>query len=122
MSYARSFAALLSVVLTCAASAQTPSKSVRIGMLCPVRCAGPGYTAFDDELRKLGWVEGSNLTVERKATEGRYERGPELAAELVRSKPDVITAAGAPMARAAKDATSEIPIRFQNGSSPAPTR
>ena len=77
-------------------------------MLCPVRCAGPGYTAFDDELRKLGWIEGSNLTIERRALEGRYER----AAELVRSRPDLIVGPGAPIARALKEATSEIPIAF----------
>jgi putative tryptophan/tyrosine transport system substrate-binding protein len=98
--------------LTCAAAAQTPGKSARIGMLCPVRCAGIGYTAFDDELRKLGWFEGRNLTVERRASEGRYERLPELAAELVRSRPDLIVAASVQPARAAKDATSEIPIVF----------
>ncbi len=100
------------LLLTCAAAAQTPAKTARIGMLCPVRCAGPGYTAFDDELRKLGWIEGSNLTVERKALEGRYERVSELAAEIVRSRPDLIVGPSAPVARALKEATSEIPIAF----------
>ena len=99
-------------LLTSAVVAQTPTKTARIGMLCPVRCAGAGYTAFDDELRKLGWVEGSNLTVERRGSEGRYERLPDLAAELVRSRPDLIVAATSPPARAAKDVTSEIPIVF----------
>ena len=46
-------------LLSWAAAAQT-SSTARVGMLCPVRCVGPGYDAFDDELRKLGWVEGSN--------------------------------------------------------------
>jgi putative ABC transport system substrate-binding protein len=86
--------------------------TARIGMLCPVRCAGPGYAAFEDELRKLGWVEGHNLTIERRALEGRYERVSEFAAEAVRSRPDVIVGPGAPIARALKDATSEIPIAF----------
>ena len=99
-------------LLTSAVVAQTPTKTARIGMLCPVRCAGAGYTAFDDELRKLGWVEGSNLTVERRGSEGRYERLPDLAAELVRSRPDLIVAATSQPARAAKDVTSEIPIVF----------
>jgi putative ABC transport system substrate-binding protein len=106
------FAALVFVLFTLSVAAQTPTRSARIGMLCPVRCAGPGYTAFDDELRKLGWVEGHNLTVERRALEGRYERGAELAAEIVRLKPDLIVGPGAPIARALKNATSEIPIAF----------
>lgn len=99
-------------LLTAAVAAQVPAEAVRIGMLCPVRCAGPGYTAFEDELRKLGWIEGRNLTVERKAAEGHYERLPELAAELVRSKPDLIVAATSQPARAAADATADIPIVF----------
>jgi putative ABC transport system substrate-binding protein len=94
------------------AAAQTPTKTARIGMLCPVQCAGPGYDAFDDELRKLGWVEGRNLIVERREGEGRSERLPGLAAELVRSRPDLIVAASTQQARAAKDATSSIPIVF----------
>lgn len=56
----------------------------------------------------LGWIEGSNLTVERKALEGRYER----AAEIVRLRPDMIVGQGAPIARALKEATSDIPIAF----------
>src|SRR5918998_4879799 len=90
---------VLLMLLTCAATAQTHTKTARIGILCPVRCVGPGYTAFDDELRKLGWIEGRNFAVERKASEGRYERLPELAAELVRSKPDLIVAATTQPAR-----------------------
>jgi putative ABC transport system substrate-binding protein len=81
-------------------------------MLCPVQCAGPGYDAFEDELRKLGWVEGRNLIVERRGGEGRSERLPGLAAELVRSEPDLIVAASTQPARAAKDVTSSIPIVF----------
>lgn len=104
--------ALLFFMSLMSAAAQTPAKTARIGMLCPVRCAGPGYTAFDEELRKLGWAEGHNLEIERKGAEGRYERLADLAAELARSKPDLITAAGAAPARAAKAATSEIPIAF----------
>jgi putative tryptophan/tyrosine transport system substrate-binding protein len=65
MSRSPALATAICLLLTCAAAAQTLTKTARIGMLCPVRCAGPGYTAFDDELRKLGWIEGSNLTIER---------------------------------------------------------
>ena len=112
MSRIPAFATAICLLLTCAAGAQTPSKTAWIGMLCPVRCAGPGYTAFGDELRKLGWIERSNLTIERRALECRYERASELAAELVRSRPDLIVGPGAPVARALKEATSEIPIVF----------
>ncbi len=112
MSRSPALAVAISLLLTCAAAAQTPTKTARIGMLCPVQCAGPGYTAFDDELRKLGWIEGSNLTIERRPLEGRYERASELAAEVVRSRPDLIVGPGAQIARALKEATSEIPIAF----------
>jgi len=106
------FAALVLVLLASSVASQTPAKTARLGMLCPVRCAGPGYTAFEDELRRLGWVEGHNLIIERRALEGRYERVVELVTEVVRSRPDVIVGPGAPIARALKEATSEIPIAF----------
>src|SRR3712207_840034 len=106
------FAALVLALVAFGVAAQSPAKSARIAMLCPVRCAGPGYAAFDDELRKLGWIEGHNLTIERRALEGCYERVAELAAEVARSRPDLIVGPGAPIARALKEATSEIPIAF----------
>ena len=61
-------------------------------------------------LRELGYVEGQNLTVERRWAEGRAERYHELAAELVALKPDVIVVAFTPSVSAAKRATSTIPI------------
>jgi putative ABC transport system substrate-binding protein len=112
MCHLRCFVAIISILFAPVARAQTPEKTARIGMLCPVQCEGPGYTAFDDELRRLGWTEGSNLTIERKAAEGRYERLPELAAGLARSMPDLIAAAGSQAARAAKEATADIPVAF----------
>jgi putative tryptophan/tyrosine transport system substrate-binding protein len=112
MSHSPAFATAICLLLTCAAAAQTSTKTARIGMLCPVQCAGAGYVAFDAELRKLGWVEGSNLIIEREGAEGRYERLPGLAANLARSKPNLIIAAGSQAARAAKDATAEIPVAF----------
>src|SRR5687767_1113533 len=92
MSRSSALAAVCLLLFTSAVAAQMPAKTARIGMLCSVRCAGVTYAAFDDELRKLGWNEGSNLTIERRAAEGRAERLPELAAELVRLRPDVIAA------------------------------
>jgi putative tryptophan/tyrosine transport system substrate-binding protein len=63
-----------------------------------------------DELRKLGWVEGTNLVIARKDPDNRLDQVPALAADLVRSKPDLIVAVAAQAARAAMNATSDIPI------------
>lgn len=63
-----------------------------------------------DELLKLGWVEGTTIIIERKDPDSRLDRLPALAADLVRSKPDLIAAFTPVAARAAKNATSEIPI------------
>ena len=112
MSRSATYATAICLLFTCAAAAQPSTKTARIAMLCPVHCSGSGYTAFEDELRRLGWIEGSNLTVERRALEGRYERAAELAAEIVRLRPDLIVGPGAPIARALKEATSDIPVAF----------
>jgi putative ABC transport system substrate-binding protein len=79
-------------------------------MLCSPTCIGINNDALFDELRKLGWVEGTNMVVERKQAASRLDQLPELAADLVRSKPNLIVAIGPQPARATKDATSEIPI------------
>jgi putative ABC transport system substrate-binding protein len=65
---------------------------------------------FLDELRKLGWVEGTSIVIERKEAGSRFDQLPALAAELVRSKPDLIVTVAPQPTRAVKDATSEIPI------------
>jgi putative ABC transport system substrate-binding protein len=80
-------------------------------MLCSTSCApAPITDALSDELRKLGWLEGTTIVIERKEGGGRIDRLPALAADLVRSKPDVIVALAPQATRAVKDATSEIPI------------
>ena len=79
-------------------------------MLCTHSCSGSVNDAFLDELRKLGWVEGTTMVIERKPAGGRLDQLPALAADLVRSKPDLIVAFAPQPVRAAKDATSEIPI------------
>jgi putative ABC transport system substrate-binding protein len=61
-------------------------------------------------LRELGWVEGQNLAIDYRWAEGRIERLPDLAAELVRLKVDVIVAPAGSAALAAKNATRSIPI------------
>jgi putative ABC transport system substrate-binding protein len=65
-------------------------------------------------LRDLGYVEGQNLIVEHRSSEGRFERLPGLAAELVRLKPDVIVVPNGSNALAARDATQTIPIVAAN--------
>jgi putative tryptophan/tyrosine transport system substrate-binding protein len=72
--------------------------------------------AFREGLSAAGWVEGQNLAIEYRWAEGRYDRLPSLAADLVRRKVDLIaTSGGVPPARAAKNATSTIPIVFVGG-------
>ena len=61
-------------------------------------------------LRDLGYVEGRNLVIEYRSADGRAERFPDLASELVRLKVDLIVTRGTPAARAAKDATGTIPV------------
>lgn len=79
-------------------------------MLCAPSCNISPNDAFLDELRKLGWVEGSTIVIERKDPNYRLDQLPALAADRVRSKPNLIAAFTPQAARAAKDATSEIPI------------
>jgi putative ABC transport system substrate-binding protein len=69
-----------------------------------------GLDRFRQALRELGYVEGQNIVIEYRWAEGRVERFPALAAELVRLKVDLIVAAATPHARAAKQATTTIPI------------
>ncbi len=94
-----------------AAEAQE-AKVPRIGYLSPARNM-PLLEAFRKGLRDLGWVEGQNIALEVRSAEGKYERLPELAAELVRLKVDVIVASTTPAALAAKHATTTIPIVIQ---------
>jgi putative ABC transport system substrate-binding protein len=91
---------------------QSPVKVYRIGIL---GAASPGsYTKHVEALRlglrELGYVEGKNLLIEFRWAEGNYERLPELAAELVRLKVDVLVTHATPGSRAAKQATTTIPI------------
>jgi putative ABC transport system substrate-binding protein len=97
-----------------AADAQQAAKVYRIGFLVgtpPTGGAGLHFwQAFVQGLRELGWVEGKNIEIERRYSEGRYERLPDLAAELVQLRVDVLVASAAPATRAAKEATTTIPI------------
>ncbi len=92
-----------------AVGAQRMEKVYRIGLLSGGK-PSPLIEAFRQGLRDLGYVEGQNLIIEYRWGEGRLQRLPELTGELVRLKPDVIVAAATPGARAAKEATTTIPI------------
>ena len=89
-----------------------PAKNLRIGLLGAESASGfaSRVEALHAGLRELGYVEGRNVLTEYRFAEGKYDRLPVLAADLVRSKADVIVTSGTPATRAAKDATSSIPI------------
>jgi len=107
------------VIAPFAAEAQQAAKVARIGFLGTNRAAAPGMVdAFHQELRNLGYVEGRNVVIEYRDAEGKLERLPALAAELVALKVDVILAATTPGARAAKQATRTIPIVFAVSADP----
>ena len=98
--------------LCASAEAQQPAKIPRIGYLT---AASPSaiparLEAFRQGLRELGYVEGKNIVIEWRYAEGKLDRLPALAAELVRLKVDIIVTAGPPATHAAKEATTTIPI------------
>ena len=96
------------------AAAQQAGKVYRIGVLANAfeSSEGPYFDQFLEELKKLGYAEGTNLVIEWRSSEGDFDRLPILAAELVRSKVDVIVALSAQPAHAAADTTQTIPIVF----------
>jgi putative ABC transport system substrate-binding protein len=102
-----------------AAEAQQSAKVARIGYLTLYQAAAPRLPeAFRQGLRDLGYVEGRNLVIEYRDADGKLERLPALAAELVALKVDVIVAGGTPQALAAKQATSTLPIVFTSSAEP----
>ena len=101
----------LAAPLACLAQQQRPQVA-RIGLLEATSASGytTGREALIAGLRELGYVEGRNIITEHRWAEGKYERLPGLAAELVQMKVDVIVAASGPAVRAAQQATTTIPI------------
>ena len=102
--------AVLAVPL--AAEAQPTGKVYRIGILEAIPAAqnAANLGALRKGMRNLGYVEGRNLIIEYRSADGRAERFPDLASELVRLKVDLIVTRGTPAARAAKNATGTIPV------------
>ena len=109
---------LLGGAMTAATALRAQQKAMPVIGLLGSTAPGPlapSVAAFHQGLSGTGYVEGQNVTIEYRWAAGRYDRLPELAADLVGEKVDVIVAAGPPSARAAKSATSTIPIVFSSG-------
>ena len=105
-----------------AADAQQARKVFRIGfLLISPSQAAPSIEAFREALRERGYAEGQNIVFEVRCAEGRVEPLPDLATELVRLGVDIIVTQGTPAARAAKNATSTIPIVMAAGLDPVET-
>jgi putative ABC transport system substrate-binding protein len=106
--------------LCSSADAQQTGKVFRIGYLDNSTASGIAVLldAFRQELSKLGWIEGKNITIEYRFAEQKLERLPELAADLVRLKVDLIVTSGGPTPLAAKKATTTLPIVMINSPDP----
>lgn len=102
-----------------AARAQQRPKMARLGVLLfSAPEADPQMKAVHIRLRELGYVEGQNLTVIYRYAEGKYERLPDLAAQLIGEKPDLVLALGGDVAPYAAKATATIPIVFLSSADP----
>ena len=97
---------------------QSVGKIKRIGYLSSGSRTSGFHESFQQGLRELGWVAGQNIEIEYRFADGRFERLPELAAELVRLKVDMIVAQPITATQAAKNATSTIPIVMINVGDP----
>jgi len=116
----RAFVAAVVLLGTCApARAQQNRKAPRIVLITVPAIPNALTRAFDEGMKELGYVPGSNIDVVYRTVEGRPERFPAVAAEAVKLQPSVIVAGGgAPSARAAMNATSTIPIVFPASGDP----
>ena len=114
---------LLIVAVAVKAEAQQPKKVPRIGWLSANSPSSgrESVEGFRQGLRELGYVEEQTIAIEYRYAEGKYDRLPDLAAELVRLKADVIVAGGSPAVMAAKGATTTIPIVITGSTDPVAT-
>lgn len=94
------------------ARADDAPKAPRIGFLNPLDRTAPHFDAFKQGLADLGYVDGRNIAIEARFAEGQYDRFPQLIAELIAAKVDVLAVTGAVTARAAKRAAVGLPIVF----------
>jgi len=110
------------LVAPLACFAQRPDRVWRVGFLSarsrPVSLDSDEYSGFPQGMRELGYVEGKNLRIDWRYAEGKYERLPELVAELMRLKVDVIVAAGSPVISAAQKSGTIVPIVAVNAQDP----
>ncbi|MBI2152440.1 MAG: ABC transporter substrate-binding protein [Candidatus Rokubacteria bacterium] len=117
------------LVATVSVQAQQTGKVYRIGLLLPGaqpttpdwKQRSPLFQPFFQGLRELGWVEEQNISTEFRWAEGKTERLPDLAAELVRLKVDLILTLSYPAALAAKQATTTIPVVIMGAGDPVGT-
>jgi putative tryptophan/tyrosine transport system substrate-binding protein len=120
----RRFIALLGAAITAARTLRAQQKAMPvIGWLTgssPSGRSAPIVAAFLQGLSEAGYVEGRNVAIEYRIAEGRFERIPGMAADLVGLKVDVIFATGVAAVLAAKHATSTIPIIFSFAGDPLP--
>jgi len=118
----REFVVLLGGAMTAGRALNAQQKAMPVIGYLGIAAPGPydpRVAAFHQGLSETGYVEGQNVTIEYRWAEGRYDRLPALATELVGRQVDVIVASGGPPpARAAKNATSTIPIIFATGGDP----
>ncbi len=108
----------LSALAPPSAKGQQAPKVPRVGYLSSASAGAAGQVAFRQGVRELGYIEGRDIAFEDRVAEGRYDRLPSLAAELVGLNVDVIVAASPPAIQAAKDATKTIPIVMLSGGDP----
>jgi putative ABC transport system substrate-binding protein len=108
------------VAVAVIADAQQQAKVARIGYLVTRSSSdqSPGLESFRREIRALGYIEGKNMVIEQRSAEGKLDRLPAAADELVRLRVDVIVTASTPGALAAKNATRTIPIVFTSVGDP----
>jgi ABC-type uncharacterized transport system substrate-binding protein len=105
---------VLTVLASLVAEAQQPGKAPRIGLLGggSASAAAGRIDAFRQGLRDLGYVEGKTIVIEQMWAEGKLDRIPALAADLVRLKVDAIVSAGPTVTRACKDANITTPLSW----------
>src|SRR5262245_42007991 len=110
----------LLLALSSFAEAQQPNKVPRIGLLSSGSPSSTkeGVEAFRQRLHELGYVEGQNIVIEHLYAEGVADRFPNLTAELVKLKVDIIVVSGTPATQAAKNATKTIPIVMSSVTDP----